>query len=406
MFILILFSKWLVKNLFEIPEELTDKAVLVFRIAGIGFLGSLGMSWGRALSMGIQRFDITYSVSTVISIIGSFIGLFVVYKGLGVVGYVIARTGSMLLGGPVYFLITRTFIPEFRFVTGMDKTTLRRIRSYIGYGTFNRILSSLVCRLDQMLIGIWVGVAASGVYAIPFLVTSSIGYMLAYMLGFVFPMASELYTTNQTEKLKDIFQRSSRFMFAVSGWIFATLFVLGEHFFKLWTPSIFNQVKDVLPLLCISFFINTITASLANNIMVGIGRIRDFSFYTTARAFVQAGSCFFLIKSMGIIGAGWSLLITCVVDIAWFFYVISRYLKFHSIKDFLIYSYLKPFMLSIIIVIIGYVLKQFADTWIGLVFVVTIISILFVFMGFLIGVFGDTEKRAIKEIVPQFSRFL
>ena len=111
------------------------------------------MSWGRAVAMGLQRFDLSYSVSVVISTAGTLIGLGVVYAGYGVVGYVLTRTIITAFAGPIYFLVTRRLLPTFRFRFGLNRATLRRASGYMGYGTFNRILSSLVSRLDQTLLG-------------------------------------------------------------------------------------------------------------------------------------------------------------------------------------------------------------------------------------------------------------
>lgn len=396
---IILLSNWLAQYVFKIPSDLIDQAVIVFRIAGIGFLGSVGMSWGRALAMGIQRFDITYSVSIVISTAGTVLGLGVVYAGYGVVGYVLTRMIITTLAGPTYFLLTRHLIPEFRFIRGIDRSTLKRVSGYLGFGTFNRIISSLVSRLDQTLLGIWVGVAAAGIYAVPFLVVSSFGYMLAYMLGFIFPMASELQSLNQMDRLRDIFSRASQFIAALSGVIFIPLIILGNTFFKLWTPSIAMQVEGVFKLLCIAGYIGTITATLPNSIMVGIGKIRQFTIYLTIRSIVLSISCIIFIHALGLIGAGWALLITCLVDIIWFGIVLLRYLKISSLGYFLFKVYLKPFILTGGIAVVTLFLGQFSVSWLGLIAVGIAISLTFVLFGFLIGVFGETEKRALKEMI-------
>jgi O-antigen/teichoic acid export membrane protein len=401
---IILLSNWLAQYVFKIPSDLIDQAVIVFRIAGIGFLGSVGMSWGRALAMGIQRFDITYSVSIVISTAGTVLGLGVVYAGYGVVGYVLTRMIITTLAGPTYFLLTRRLLPEFHFIKGLNHSTLNRVSGYLGYGTFNRIISSLVSRLDQILLGICVGVAVAGIYAVPFLVVNSFVYMLAYMLGFIFPMASELQSLNQMDRLRDIFFRSSQFIAALAGVIFIPLFILGDYFFKLWTPSIAMQVGGVFRLLCVAGYIGTLTTTLPNNIMVGLGRIRQFTIYTTIRSVVLAIFCFIFISSFGLVGAGWALLFTCIVDIVWFGFVLLRYLQITSIGHFLLKAYLKPLILTVGIVIVTFLLSPFAATWLGLILVGIAISVTFVFFGFIIGVFGETEKRALKEMIIVLKR--
>lgn len=163
---------------------------------------------------------------------GTLIGLGVAYAGYGVVGYVLTRTIFTTLSGPAYFLLTRHVLPDYRFRLGLHKFTLRRVSGYVGYGTFNRIIGSLVSRLDQTLIGIWVGVAAAGIYAVPFMIVNSLGYMIAYMLGFISPMASELHSLGQLERLRDIFTRSTRFITALAGMVFVPLLVLGDLFLR------------------------------------------------------------------------------------------------------------------------------------------------------------------------------
>lgn len=400
---IILLSGWLAKSVFKIPVDLIDQAITVFRIAGIGFLGSVGMSWGRALAMGLQRFDITYSVSIVISTVGTILGLLAVYAGYGVVGYVLTRTIITTLGGPSYFLLSRRLLPEFNFVKGLHTATLRRVRSYLGYGTFNRIISSLVSKLDQTLLGIWVGVAAAGIYAVPFLVVNSFGYMLAYMLGFIFPMASELQSLSQMDRLRDIFIRASQFNAALAGVIFIPLLILGDSFLKLWTPTIANQTIGVLRLLCVAGFISTLTASIPNNIMVGLGKIRQFTVYGIVRAVFLASFCFLFIRPLGLMGAGWALLLTCSVDIVYLIVVLLRFLKI-PVVYFLYKAYLKPFILTFGIALFAFLLSSFAVTWLGLIAVGTFIGLTFIFFGFIIGVFGETEKRAFREILLIFKR--
>jgi O-antigen/teichoic acid export membrane protein len=370
------------------------QSVQVFRLAGIGFLGSVGMSWGRAVAMGLQRFDLTYSVSVILSTVGTLLGLGVVYAGNGVVGYVLTRTVFILLAGPAYFLLTRRLLYGFHFRQGIHRLTLQRVGSYLGYGTFNRIISSLVSRLDQTLIGIWAGVAVAGIYAIPFLLVNSFSYMLAYMLGFIFPMASELQSLGQMDRLRDIFTRASQFIVALAGLIFIPLFILGDLFLEVWTPSIAMQAAGVLRLLALAGYIGTLTASLTNSMMVGLGKMRQFTTYTTIRAAVLAAFCFIFIRPLGLIGAGWALLLTCVVDIIYLILVLRLYLQIEPWQLFR-RAYLKPIMLGIGFSGLVFLLRPFATSWIGLGLVGGVLGLVYTIACFAVGVFGETEKQAL-----------
>ncbi len=386
---------WFVRSVFQIPEDLDNQAVTVFRLAGIGFLGSVGMSWGRAVAMGLHRFDLNYSVSVVLGTAGTLIGLGVVYAGYGVVGYVLIRVIFTALAGPIYFILTRNLLPSFRFVLGVHRTTLRRVSGYVGYGAFNRVTSSLVSRLDQTLLGVWVGVAAAGIYSVPLMVVNSFGNMLAYMLGFIFPMASELQSLGQMDRLRDIFIRSSQFIAALAGLVFIPLFVLGDLFLALWTPTISAQATGVLRLLALAGYIGTLTATLPNNVMVGLGKMRQFTIYATIRATVLALLCFILIRQLGLEGAGWALLLTCSVDAVYFAIVVRCYLQITLIQLFQ-QAYLKPMVLGIGFTGLSFLTRPFATSWFGLGSVGIALGLIYIAMGYAIGVFGETEIRAVR----------
>ena len=397
MLVIILLADWFARSVFKVPADLVDQAVIVFRLAGIGFLGSVGMSWGRSVAMGLQRFDLNYSVAVVLSSAGMLIGLGGVYAGYGVVGYVLIRVIFTVLAGPIYFVLTRHLLSNFHFVLGMSGATLRRVRGYVGYGAIKRITDNLVGRLDQTLLGIWVGVGAAGVYSVPFLVVSSFSLMLAYMLGFLFPMTSELQSLGQMDRLRDIFIRSSMFIAALAGFIFIPLFVLGDLFLAVWTPGIAAQAAAVLRLLALAGYIGTLTASLPNNVMVGLGKMRQLTIYTTIRAVIMATFCFIFIHPLGIEGAGWALLLTCGVDIVYFVIVLRCYLSIRPLQLFR-HAYLKPILLGIGFAGLAFFMRPVATTWLGLGLTSSVLGLVYAIAGFAVGIFGETEKRAVLEL--------
>jgi O-antigen/teichoic acid export membrane protein len=394
MVIIMLLSDWLAKSVFQVPEHLVSQAIYVFRIAGIGFLGGVLMSWGTATMNGLQRYDVNYSVSVTLGTIGALLGLGAVYAGYGLVGYVLTRTIFTLLAGPVYFLMARHLLPDFHLCVGLHKATLRRVISYVGYGSLNRITRGVAGTIDKTLIGAWVGVAATGVYAVPFLVVQSLGFMISFALGFIFPMASELQSMGQMDQLRDIFVRASRFIAALACLVFIPLFILGDLFLALWVPSIAGRATTLLQLLSIAGFIGTLTASLTNNILIGLGGIKHFSIYCTIRSLVLGLLCAVFIWTLGMEGAGWAVLSTCFIDVIYFVLVIRSYLQFPVIH--LLHSaYLKPLMLGSVLGVLAFVSRPIAESWVGLSAVGLGLTIFYCLTGYAIGVFGETEKRVV-----------
>ena len=394
---IMLSAGWLSSSVFKVPPKLLDEACLVFRLAGIGFLGSVGMSWGKALSMGLQRFELSNSVSVIFSTVGTLSGLWFAYVGFGVVGYVASRVAFMVLAGPAYFLLSRSFLPNLKFHIGLDKRTIHRVKSYLGYGLINRTTSSLVSRLDQTLLGIWVGVAAAGVYAVPFLLVNSMIYMLSYTLGFVFPMASELHALGQMDKLREIFTKASRFMTAISGLIFIPAAVLGGEFLRIWTPSIATKASVVLPLLAMAGYIGTVTTPISNGVLIGLGNMRQFTIYATTRAATLAAFCLLFIHSFGLVGAAIAVLLTGSVDIVYWLIVQIRYLKISPGLVF-IQACVKPMLLTGGLAVLSFLSRPIATSWLHIAAIGVVLLAIYVAVGFMIGVFGEAEKRAVSEL--------
>jgi len=344
--------------------------------------------------MGLQRFEITYGVSVVSNVAGIGLGLVMVYAGYGVVGYVLVRVVVSLASGPAYWLLAHRLLPTFRVKWGIDPAMLRRVRGYVGYGAINRAVSSLVSRLDQALIGIWLGVAAAGVYSVPFMVVNSLGYMITFMLGFSFPMASELQSLRQLDRLRDIFTRATRFVTALAGMIFVPLFVLGDIFLVLWVPTIAGQAAGVLRLLTVAAYLGTICVSLTNSVIIGMGHIRQFTIYASIRGIVLAVWCVLMIRPFGLVGAAWALLLTEIVDVIYLIVALRNYLQISPLALFRI-AYLKPMALSAALGTLAFLARPLIASWIGLGVVGAGLSVFYIVAGYWIGVFGETEKRAL-----------
>jgi O-antigen/teichoic acid export membrane protein len=401
MLVIIFSSKFFAYQVFKVPDDMLSEAVKVFQLAGIGFLGSVAMSWGRAVSMGVQRFEITHGVSIITNLAGIFLGLFMIRLGYGVVGFVFMRVLFSIFAGIGYWLFARRLLPFYHFQLGFDRKTLLRVRGYIGYGAINRLISGLVSGLDKTLISAWLGIAAAGIYSMPFMLVSSLGYMISYMLGFLLPISSELHSIGELEKLREIFTRSTRFISALTSMIFIPILIFGDLFITLWVGAdIGNKTRHVLVLLALSGILGTLFVSLSNNIIVGIGRIKQFTQYCTIRAIVLAIGCFMLIRPMGIEGAGIALLLANIVDLFFLIIFLKHYIDISPFNLFRS-AYFTPLIIGFTLAVCVFFLRSIAHTWIGLILSIGLFEILYILISYRVGVFGETEKRVINDFVKK-----
>lgn len=392
MIIIITCSRLFVNFVFEVPKELSEDAVIVFQLSGIGFFGSVMASWGRAIFMGIQRFDITYGISISVNILGISLGLLTIYLGYGVVGFVLMRVLASILSPIGYWIFINNSLPFYRLRFGFSTSTLLRIRSYIGYGALNRIVGVVIGGLDKALIGVWLGVAAAGIYSLPFMLMSSLGYMLSYMLGFTLPMSSELYAKKEFEKLKSIFLRSTKFLTAVSSMVFVPALVFSDLFISLWiNPEMGIQTRYIGILLLLSGYISTLTVSIPNNLTVGIGKIKEFTIYSAVRSMILGIGCVIFIRTVGIEGAGIALLLANIIDLM-FLCIFLKYFLQVKFREILRKAYLPALTIGVILGLTLLIFRQVSSpSWLGLALAVGLYQIVYVAIGFRFKVFGETE---------------
>lgn len=393
-----LFSDILINNVFSIPIELIAEAKIVFILTCVGFAGSIISMWGRAVCSGLQRYDIANGINIASNFISTVTSVLAVILGYGIVGFIIVRIVFSFLSGAAYLYSSWKLLPSFKFSFGFDLSVWKLLKSQIGYGFILRISGILGGGLDRTLIGSWIGVAAVGIYAVPFMIVNSIGYLIPSMIHFIFPMTSALHSTNKTQELMSLFLKGSKFIMLLATLLFFPILLYGDKFLSLWLGVDFSTKSSLtLQLLSLSFYINSILYLIANVFMVGIGKINVFTKFAVSKSIIMAIGFLFFIKPYGIAGAGIAMLISCIVDILFFIVTVKKYLIV-SIRMVIITSYIKPLSLAIITGIVVYFLRPFAVSWIGLIGACSTFVLIYVGLGYYFNIFEE-EKQIVTRLL-------
>ena len=401
MFVAFGISGYLAEHLFSIPNHLINKAKLVFQLAAVGFFATLLMGWGRSVAMGLQRYEVAYAISALSSVLGVGIGLYLVYAGFGVVGYVFSKVLFLFIASFVYFVIYRIFIPEYKITLHFDKASIIRIRSYLVYGIIHRGVSGLAGSIDKTLLGILVSTASVGLYSLPYMLANAVNYALSFMLSFIFPASSELYATGQYDRLRELFINSSRFLAAVSCMVFVPLFLLGKTFLFLWLGhETGEKVLTTFYLLTLAAFFQVLLTSLTNCVMVGIGRVDRFTMYTIIRVVVLSVLCILLIPMFNYEGAAWAVLITCVVDVAYFILFLKKYLEV-GVASLLITAYMRPLFLGGGLGVMLLPFHYLISSWFDILVLAVVIEVTLISLYYHFNVLRESEKELIRSTLAR-----
>ncbi len=399
--LLLLGAEWLARVVFMIPAHLFEQAVVVFRLTGLGLIGTFVTYWGRAMGLGLQRTELTSLGIVVTSVVGVLAGMGAVALGYGVVGFVFGRMMAILSCTVAFPWIAHRLMPSFRLRVAIERDVVVRVSGYLGYGFLNRLLGAVASRMDQTLVAIWLGVGESGVYALAYLVVSSFGYLMKFAVNFVMPMASELHSLGELDNLRAVVVRTSRVVAALTCMISTPMLLFGPSFLTLWVGAeIAARATPVFLVLTAVGAVNTMAVSVLHNLNAGIGRMGSFTGYGAISALVLTVMCTLLVRPFGIMGAALGMLSTNLVDLVYMLTTLRRGLSMPLVRG-LREMYFRPILVGALIAVPGYLVREWSTTWIGLLLVSAAFCAAYIGVSWIVGVFGESEKRMIRALAPR-----
>jgi O-antigen/teichoic acid export membrane protein len=311
------------------------------------------------------------------------------------VGYVFTRVIITAVASMVYAVVAKYLMPALRLSLGFTRNAVQRLLAFIGYGMIYRTANAFFSRIDQVLVGVWLGVAQAGIFSLPSSIVPMVVQLIASTTHLFIPLTSELQGLNQVDYLRSVYIRSSVFIAAVSTMCFVPLLILGDRFMSLWVGvSISQAVKNVFILLLVSGYLGAMATVLLVNVLIGLGRMKEFALFLLCRSLLLASFCIFLIPRLGLIGAGIAQILSSIIDLVFMFYCLPRILSIKGL-DLLRVAYLKPVLLGLSIGVLILAIKPIASSWLGLILCIGLFELVYIILAFLIGIFGDTEKRAL-----------
>lgn len=389
-------APFLAEYVFKIPEAMRQKAIYVFYLAGIGFVGGLFSMWGKSVFNGLLRYDISNGINVVSNLLSLLIGTWLVVEGYGVVIYVLVRVAFTFLSGFAYFFIGIKLLDSFKVSLKITKNVWDMLKSQIGYGFLLRISGMITSRLDQILIGIWIGVAAVGYYAVPLLIITSLSGLLNSMTHYLFPQMSELNSAGKDTELKTLFFKASRYIGILCFIIYTPFIILGSKFLHVWVGDpLASNSSNVFLLLILASIISTLFATLINLYVVAVGKLDLFTKYILIRSSTLGILMFFLIKPLGLTGIGISMIVASLFDGVFYLYILKKYIKV-NVSALFTNLYLKLAFISILAgLFIRYTIFNYIHNMFLLLLTGLLYATVFLILIFLLRVLNDEEKGMI-----------
>lgn len=252
--IILLISKRLVIDVFQIEEMNQDKTVLALRIAaGIVFFLMLNQIFNAVLQ-GIHRFDVysnIFNVNTIAVLAGN---IYLAANGYGVVGLFVWNLTVTVLTCAAAAAAAKRLLPEFGISWKIKPEIIKLVLTYSGGIIGYQFLGNVLLLFERGWITRRLGAENLTYYVVPMTLALYIHIFISSIVIVIFPLVSEL--ENNPDKLLRLYLKASKIVVFFVFFMAVSIIVQSRSFLTLWLGAEFAEKSWFL------LIVQTITFSL------------------------------------------------------------------------------------------------------------------------------------------------
>lgn len=357
----------------------------------------------RGVVQGLQRYDWLAGLNTVVQI-GYLIGTyFLLIRGFGIVSIAILFQSLVLSADFVFFLVSHSHIKglKLRFPC-LRQEILKEIFSFSIYVFLASIAGIVILSIDDLVISVFVSVAAVTIYKVAFIMQTMIRTINSMLGSPLMTLCAEMEGAGEYEKQQQLLLKGTRYMTLLVLPVIAIAIIFSERFILIWMGPEFREA--ILPAQILLFFwLFNITLEVGTASLTAKGIVRPILWILIIVAVCNLSLSLILVRFLGILGVALGTTISMVlINFPLTLYFVSKKIKVKlvelfnfSIKGSLLVSLLSA-VLSMVVIrcfqstnIFGVILQMFC-----IYSVVMLCNYLFIL--------SSTERAEIKKmLVPK-----
>jgi O-antigen/teichoic acid export membrane protein len=388
------FSGFITSRCLKVQEEMLPVARFALYIGSLGFILTMLLSAFSSIPKALNRYDITGRVTILVSLFTTLSTVFLLYVGFGLEAIVILDVWITFLTVLGYMLVNKRLLPQLKYFPSFDLTALKTVLPFGFYSSLGRISYIIQFQMDRILTGAILGASFVTYYFVPFTLVSKAATVTSQLSGVILPVISRLQGEKDFESLISLYVQSSRLTIVIATSVCLPLFMFGNQFMSLWMGPEFSQQSGmVLMLITLALYADAFT-NVPSFVVQGLGRPKITGIFAMANAIINLALFYPLAKSKGVDGIALAFLISSAgVAPIFVFYANNRVLRYSMIK-LIKDAYILPFTS---LLLVGAPLFFFHKYPIGNIFmllgIMISISLIYLFVSALIGVFSKDELR-------------
>jgi O-antigen/teichoic acid export membrane protein len=319
--ILCLSARFIVVALFDIKPEMQENAVIAFYLASGTIFLIMQAQVFSGVVQAVHRLDVFSGISTIVSVASVVGNIVVVLLGYGIKELLIWNLINTLISCVLFYFAGKKLLPEAKWGLKCSRAILFSVAAFAAGTSANQLIFNFLLLFERGLITRQLGTESLTYYVVPMNLTGQIHIFCSSLLLMIFPLASELGARMEIERLRAIYEQTSRYIFAVVAFIVVSMSICGYEFFRLWLGAEFATKTFYIVIIQAVTFGTMAIGIVAWQIMEGLGNTRNNAIVSIPWAALSLILMLALVPYFRLEGVGLGRMLGCIALLIYILYV-------------------------------------------------------------------------------------
>lgn len=307
-----------VDRILKIPPDLAGESRFLFYGLGLAIPFSITGLCLRGVLEAAQRFDLVNIIKIPLNASVFLMPAVAIKLGFRLPGVALLLLVVQFAGAVAFLVLSLRLFPVLRHRFSIVRTILRPLFSYGAWVTGYNLLIPVVMYLDRFLIGIMLSVGMVTYYTVPYEMVSRVQVLPASLATSLFPALSALGASRK-EDVAELCARGMKYLLTVMGPLSLALVLFAGDILRVWLGQDFALKGTlVFQIVVIGFFLNSL-AWPPTTVLLSLGRPDLVTKIYALILLVHAGLTWFLVDTMGLVGAALAVAVRGGIQVVFFF---------------------------------------------------------------------------------------
>jgi O-antigen/teichoic acid export membrane protein len=300
-------SDWLANSVFNIPPELSEATLFVFRLAGLGFFLNMFTALLEGLAMGMNHFEIPNTIRIIRVSLSSLLMVLAMIAGRGLPGVMAGNILGQAVATAASSFVTFRLVPRPRL-----RGAVSHIPELFAFGKFvilSRGINTVTNQIGSTALGIFSTMTALTYFEIPTRIVQFGMEVFQRLFEQLFPLSAGLDSQGKRELLTRIFVSIIWWQIVLVLPVFLLVLFFGRFALQFWIGQDFvNNSYSILIVTAVYQIVSVLTA-VPFQYALGLGRPDYPTWFSLARLVLVGAVIYPLVRLLGALGVALALLI-------------------------------------------------------------------------------------------------